>query len=84
MPPPTGPRTPGYRFKDGKLMIFSERDVMLIRGWEEPTAIKKATDSWDPFVPEFHLIAPFYVPSLRSAKRSPGVTPPKPRQGAPS
>lgn len=25
--------TPGYRFKDGRLMIFTETEVMLIRGW---------------------------------------------------
>ena len=31
MPSPTAPRTPGYRFKDGKLMIFHEDEVMLIQ-----------------------------------------------------
>ena len=32
MPSPTAPRAPGYRFKDGKLMIFHEDEVMLIQG----------------------------------------------------
>jgi hypothetical protein len=32
MPSPTTPHTPGYRFKDGKLMIFHEDEVMLIQG----------------------------------------------------
>ena len=51
MPTPSASRTPGYRFKDGKLMIFKEDEIMLIRGWEEPMAIAKGGDAWEPFVP---------------------------------
>ena len=45
MPSPDMPRTPGYRFKDGRLMIFQEDEVMLIRGWEEPSAVSKGADN---------------------------------------
>jgi len=66
MRPTSGPRTPGYRFKDGKLIIFSEEEVMLIRGWDKPSAVAKAGEFWEPFVPEFRLVAPY----RRSAKAS--------------
>lgn len=59
MPYPTHLRTPGYRFKDGKLLIFQDSGVMLIRGWEEPLAVCKGDDTWESFVPEFRLIAPY-------------------------
>jgi hypothetical protein len=58
MPSPDTPRTPGYRFKDGRLMIFSEDEVMLIRGWEEPSAVRKSDDN------------PLF-PALRSGHRLP-------------
>jgi len=69
MPPPTGPRTPGYRFKDGKLMIFSDAEVQLICGWEKPSAVAKADDYWEPFVPEFRLVAPYRRAAKASAKK---------------
>jgi len=70
MPPPTGPRSPGYRFKDGKLMIFSETEVMLIRGWNEPSAVKKTADSWEPFAPEFRLVAPYRRSTKPTSKKA--------------
>ena len=47
-------------------MIFREDEVMLIRGWEEPSAVRKGDDAWEPFTPEFRLIAPY----RRAAKQS--------------
>lgn len=70
MPPPSGPLTPGYRFKDGRLMIFRETEVMLICGWEEPSAVKKTSDSWDPFVPEFRLVAPYRRAKKPTSKKA--------------
>lgn len=67
MPSPVTPRTPGYRFKDGRLMIFQEDEVMLIRGWDEPSAVRKNFDGWEPFTPDFRLVAPY----RRAAKPSP-------------
>jgi hypothetical protein len=67
MPSPDTPRTPGYRFKDGRLMIFQEDEVMLIRGWDEPSAVRKNFDVWESFTPDFRLVAPY----RRAAKPSP-------------
>jgi hypothetical protein len=64
MPSTNNPHSDGYRFKDGRLMIFQEEEVMLIRGWDEPSALLKSCGCWDPFVPEFRLVAPY----RRSAK----------------
>ena len=75
MPPPTGLRTPGYRFKDGKLMIFSDAEVQLICGWEQPSAVRKATDIWEPFVPEFRLVAPYRRAGKTAAKKVGKETP---------
>jgi hypothetical protein len=77
MPTPAAPRTPGYRFKDGKLMIFREDEVMLIRGWDEPSAVRNPLDSWEKFVPEFRLVAPY----RRPAKAVPKKVPPPPSAG---
>jgi hypothetical protein len=71
MPPPSGPRTPGYRFKDGRLMIFTEDEVMLIRGWDEPSAVRKCHDAWEPFVPVFRLVAPYRRAAKKPAKPEP-------------
>jgi hypothetical protein len=48
----TSPITPGYRFKDGKLMIFQADEVMLIQGWDKPSALRKSDMYWGPFIPE--------------------------------
>jgi hypothetical protein len=46
------------RHMPGSLMIFRESEVMLIRGWEEPSAVCKSDDAWEPFTLEFRLVAP--------------------------
>lgn len=48
-------------------MIFIDREIMVIRGWEDPSAVKKAAaaNRWCPFTPEFRLVAP-YRPRRRS------------------
>ena len=79
MPPPPQPRTPGYRFKDGRLMIFQEDEVMLIRGWEEPTAVCKSDEAWEPFSPEFRLVAPYRRAAKPAAKKV--ANPPSPASG---
>jgi len=50
-------------------MIFDENEVMLIRGWEEPLAVSKSEGAWEPFVPEFRLIAPYRRAAKPSAKK---------------
>ena len=77
MPSPLAPRTPGYRFKDGRLMIFQEDKVMLIRGWDEPSAVRKSDDAWESFSPEFRLVAPYRRVPKPAAKKS-GKTPQPP------
>lgn len=67
MPSASGSRTPGFRFKDGKLMIFREDEVMIIQGWETPSAVRKDDISWEPFTPTFRLVAPY----RRSPKPAP-------------
>jgi PcfJ-like protein len=76
MPTPAAPRTPGYRFKDGRLMIFSEDEVMLIRGWDEPLAIAKGDDAWSPFVPDFRLVAPYRRAAKPAPKKAVKAPPP--------
>ncbi|QTN31212.1 PcfJ domain-containing protein [Akkermansiaceae bacterium] len=80
MPSPAAPRTPGYRFKDGKLMIFREDEVMLIRGWDEPSAVRNLLGSWDAFVPEFRLVAPYRRPA-KGAQKKAAKNPPPPAAG---
>jgi hypothetical protein len=79
MPSPALPRTPGYRFKDGRLMIFQEEEVMLIRGWDEPSAVCKSDEAWEPFAPEFRLVAPYRRAAKPSAKKT--ANPPPPASG---
>lgn len=50
-------------------MIFRETEVMLICGWEEPSAVKKTADSWEPFVPEFRLVAPYRRTTKPTSKK---------------
>jgi hypothetical protein len=69
MPAPLAPRTPGYRFKDGKLMIFREDEVMLIQGGKPPSALRKSDEYWEPFIPEFRLVAPYRRASKPPAKK---------------
>ena len=53
------PVSPGYRFKDGKLMIFQADEVILIHGWDQLSALRKSDGYWNPFIPEFRLVAPY-------------------------
>jgi hypothetical protein len=61
-------------------MIFTEEEVMLIRGWDEPLAIAKGDDAWSPFSPEFRLIAPYRrtrkPPAKKVAKAPPAPSSP--------
>lgn len=43
---------------------------MLIRGWEEPSAVKKTANSWDPFVAEFRLVAPYRRAKKPNSKKA--------------
>ena len=56
-------------------MIFSEEEVMLIRGWDKPTALAKAGEFWEPFVPEFRLVAPYRRSAKASTKKAAKSTP---------
>jgi hypothetical protein len=60
-PPTHQENRPGYRFKEGKLRIFKEDEVMLIRGWPDPNAVRKTRydKAWDPFTPRFALVRPY-------------------------
>lgn len=64
------PHEPGATFSDGKLCIFSESEVMVIRGWPEPSAVRKSHDDshWTPFVPGYRLVRP-YRPRRRSTEK---------------
>jgi hypothetical protein len=50
---------PQYCFKDGKLLIFSGGEVMVIRGWPVPTAVRKVDGRWVSFWPEYRLVSPY-------------------------
>ena len=50
-------------------MIFSEDEVMLIKGWDQPLAVAKADEYWEPFVPEFRLVAPYRRAAKAAAKK---------------
>ena len=63
--------TPGFRFKDGKLYLFTTERVMLIQGWPEPNAVTKTRNmkDWRAFAPEFRLVRP-YRPRATQKKRA--------------
>lgn len=65
---------PGFRFKDGKLCIFREREVTVINAWPDLTAITKPASSkkWRAYWPTFRLIHPYrrFVPQSAKAKES--------------
>ncbi len=52
-------------------MIFREDEVMIIQGWDTPSAVRKDVVSWEPFIPEFRLVAP-YRRSLKPASKNNG------------
>ena len=52
--------TPGFRFKDGKLYIFSETGVYLLEGWPRLRAVWKADgENWSEFTPAFRVVRPY-------------------------
>lgn len=83
---------PGATFSDGRLCIFSEDQVMVIRGWPEATAVRKGhfDSRWIPFVPGFPLVRPYRPPrrAASSGRAAPNDQPslfseselPKPRK----
>ena len=65
---------PGFRFKDGKLCIFREREVTAINSWPDLTAVTKLASSkkWRAYWPTFRLIYPYrrFVPQPAKQKES--------------
>lgn len=63
--------TPGFRFKNNTLYIFTTGNIMLIRGFPEPTAVQKkdSAEGWSPFEPTFRLVKP-YRPSRRKTRKA--------------
>jgi len=62
-------RAPGFRFKEGKLYVFTEDGVMILETWPVLRAIRKYEGrSWQEFTPTFRVVQP-YRP--RRAKISP-------------
>jgi hypothetical protein len=53
-------RTPGFRFKEGKLYIFTEAGVYLLEGWPMLRAVRKVDEGrWEQFVPSFRVVRPY-------------------------
>ena len=51
---------PGYRFKDGKLLIFERERITLVKAWPEPEAAQKnGGDAWQVICPNFRLVKPY-------------------------
>src|SRR5690349_648589 len=52
--------TPGFRFKEGKLYIFTEAGVYLLEGWPALRAVqKKDGEPWKEFTPSFRVVRPY-------------------------
>ena len=51
---------PGFRFKKGKLFVFTDDYALSIDGWTELTAVRREASGggWQPFVPRFRLLKP--------------------------
>ena len=51
---------PGFRFKEGKLFVFTDDYGLSIDGWTELTAVRREASGggWQPFVPRFRLLKP--------------------------
>ena len=80
--------TPGFRFKEGKLYIFTEEGVFILETWPVLRAVRKREgQSWEEFTPTFRVVQP-YRP--RKAKTSPqleldlGPVPTKPPELSPA
>jgi hypothetical protein len=52
-------KTPGFRFKDGKLFLFDLESTCLIESWPSLKAVVKfGSDGWREFTPLFPLVQP--------------------------
>ncbi len=51
---------PGFRLNDGRLMIFTGEEAMIIHTWPDLEAVRRVTEksNWTPFVPRFRLLRP--------------------------
>ena len=51
---------PGFRFKEGKLFVFTDDYGLSIDGWTELTAVRREASGggWQSFVPRFRLLKP--------------------------
>jgi len=49
---------PGFRFRDGKLMFFTEQEIRIIHAWPDLRAARKdpAAGNWRPFTPCSRLL----------------------------
>lgn len=69
---PANSWVPGYRFKDGKLLIFEADRITLVRAWPEPEAAQKVGDSaWRPLRPDFRLVRPYRRRTKNTAPDAP-------------
>ena len=51
--------TPGVHFKQGKLRIFTEDEVMIVEAWPSLKAVhKKGIAPWEEFEPRFRILLP--------------------------
>lgn len=52
--------SPAFRFKEGKLYIFTEGGVMLLESWPVLRALRKSDDKpWEEFAPAFRVVQPY-------------------------
>jgi hypothetical protein len=53
-------RSPGFRFKEGKLYAFAEDGVMVLETWPVLRALRKREDRpWEEFAPDFRVVQPY-------------------------
>lgn len=76
---------PGFRFKDGKLLVFEAERITLVKVWPEPEAAQKVGDGpWRPIRPDFRLVRPYRRRTKRDESARPRqlmlplALPPKP------
>jgi len=52
--------SPGFRFKEGKLYLFTDESVMLLQSWPALKAVRKERGiAWTEFTPNFRTIRPY-------------------------
>jgi len=53
-------RSPGFRFKEGKLYVFTDTGVMILETWPVLRALRKREgESWEEFTPMFRVVKPY-------------------------